>query len=40
MLATFKTVSAAWNKKETIIKRLQNMPAPFNEAPALDPLQN
>lgn len=39
MQSTFKTVSAAWKKKETIIKRLQNMPASFIETPALDPLQ-
>lgn len=35
---TFKTVSAAWNKNETIIKRLQNIPAAFKELPALEPL--
>lgn len=28
---TFSTVTAACNKKETIISKLQNIPAPFNE---------
>ncbi len=37
---TFSTVSAAWNKNETTIKRLQNIPASFNECPALDPLRS
>jgi len=32
------TVSAAWNKNETIIKRLQNIPASCNDFPAPDPL--
>lgn len=37
---TFNTVSAAWNRKEAIIKRLQNIPASFSEWPGLDPLRN
>lgn len=39
-ILTFTIVSAAWKKNETIIKRLQNIPASLNDCPALDPLQN
>lgn len=39
-MLTFNTVSAACNKNEAIIIRLQNIPASFNECPAPDPLQN
>lgn len=37
-LLTFNIVSAAWNKNDTIIKLLQNMPDSIKE-PVLDPLQ-
>jgi hypothetical protein len=35
---TLSTVSAAWNKNEPVIKRLQNIPASWNDFPAPDPL--
>lgn len=39
-MLTFSTVSAACKRNEAIIRRLQNIPASFNEFPAPDPLQN
>lgn len=38
MPKTFKTVSAAWKKKEVIIRSVQNIPACLKDTPEPDPL--